>query len=117
MAELNNTPWWVVPGAMVAAITLFMLIWRGLHAIYSAGQNSEVKRRGLVSQRQLEERMSACQMDQRDTNEQILQKVNALVDERREIWHLVRSTDKRTAVIEESVRWITKQFPQNGRVV
>jgi hypothetical protein len=39
-----------------------------------------------------------------------------LMEERREIWAIVRDTAQRTAVIEESVSWIKSKLSSNGRV-
>lgn len=100
MAEaIARAPWWVLPGALGALFALFM-------GVVGLGMKIQKHRGDVVTHAQLRGIMNTCQTTQSANNETIMEGVRELVQERKQIWDIVRKTAETTAVIKTDVGWI-----------
>lgn len=100
---LLETPLWVIPG-MILGLTAI------ISGIFGAGKLWERRNTNVVTHPQLRKAMSECQNNQSMNNNEISKGVLELVQERKEIWDMVRNVDKRTAIIETNIEWITENM-------
>ncbi len=108
MAEIAaKTPWWVLPGVVLGILSIVTVI-------FNLGIARQKSKTDTVTHAQLRQMMSECRTEQGANNSVISEGVKELVEERKQIWELVRSVDRKTSIMETNIDWIMKTM-KNGR--
>lgn len=100
MAEIvAKTPWFVVPGALVAIVALATLL-------FNLGGFFQKRKTDVVTHAQLREKMDECKRVHDASNETLLSGISEITKERAKIWDIVRTTSETTKIIQNDVGWI-----------